>query len=62
MCLPTAPIILCFVDRAPLYNLVNRTNLVHNTQMNKIVCSNYFKTDTIRHTTPDILINTFASA
>ena len=24
------PVILCFVDRASLYNLVNRTNLVHN--------------------------------
>ena len=22
--------ILCFVDRAPLYNLVNKANLVHN--------------------------------
>jgi len=23
-------LILCFVDRASLYNLVNKTNLVHN--------------------------------
>ena len=35
--------ILCFVDRASLYNLVNRTNLVHNFLNILIVFSTFFR-------------------
>jgi hypothetical protein len=37
------PQILCFVDRTSLYNLVNKTNLMHNLFLVCLSISTYFR-------------------
>jgi hypothetical protein len=44
------------------YFIITITLFCNNTQMNKILCSNYFTTHIIHHTLSDILINTSTSA
>jgi len=43
------------------YFIITINSFQNNTQMNKILCSNYFTTDIIRHNPPNILINTATS-
>ena len=38
---PSSSFLICFVDRASLYNLVNRTNLVHNFFLNMCIAFLY---------------------
>jgi hypothetical protein len=42
--------------------IVTINSFQNNNHMNKILCSNCYKTDTIHHTPPDISINTVTSA
>jgi len=43
------------------YSFIIITSSQNNALMNKILCSNYFKIDTVRHTPPDISFNTSVS-
>jgi hypothetical protein len=48
-----------YTNRCTYNYFIITINLFHNnTQMNKILCSDYFTADIICHTPPDILINT----